>query len=95
MTNARALCRGHKQLLPLVEYALKEGWSVGRTPGGHLRFVKPGLPPIYTSSTVSDHRGRRNAQAMLKRAQRHADADAGKAETESEAGIDRQGDRYG
>jgi len=89
MANARDLCRGHKQLLPLVEYALKEGWSVKRTPGGHLRFVKPGLPPIYTSSTVSDHRGGRNAQAMLKRANRQESA----REVAAEAGT--EGDRYG
>ncbi|WP_025809771.1 type II toxin-antitoxin system HicA family toxin [Pseudomonas chlororaphis] len=89
MANARDLCRGHKQLLPLVEYALKEGWTVSRTPGGHLRFVKPGLPPIYTSSTVSDHRGGRNAQAMLKRAQRQAASD------KTEADAEYEGDRYG
>lgn len=74
MVNARELCRGHKQLLPLVEYALKEGWIVSRTSGGHLRFIKPGLPTIFTSSTVSDHRGFYNAQAMLRRVQRQAEA---------------------
>ncbi|HCF2456849.1 TPA: type II toxin-antitoxin system HicA family toxin [Pseudomonas aeruginosa] len=74
MANVHELCRGHKQLLPLIEYALSEGWTVSRTQRGHLCFVKPGLPPIYTSSTGSDHRARRNAQAMLKRAQRLADA---------------------
>ncbi|HAF2413297.1 TPA: type II toxin-antitoxin system HicA family toxin [Salmonella enterica] len=89
MTKARDLCRGHKQLLPLVEYALKEGWVVSRTSGGHLRFIKPGLPPIYTSSTVSDHRGFNNAQAMLKRVQRQAESD--------KAGMvsQREGGRYG
>ncbi|MBP0714225.1 type II toxin-antitoxin system HicA family toxin [Burkholderia sola] len=75
MPNARDLARGHKQLLPLIEYALSEGWTVSRTHGGHLRFVKPGLPPIYTSSTGSDHRGCRNARAMLKRAQRQVSSE--------------------
>ena len=72
MLNAHELARGHKRLLPLIEHALSEGWNVSRTPGGHLKFVKPGLPPIYTSATASDHRAERNARAMLRRAQRHA-----------------------
>lgn len=70
MANPHDLCRGHKRLLPLVEFALREGWDVTRTPGGHLKFVKPGLPPIYTSSTASDHRAGRNAHAQLRRAAR-------------------------
>ncbi|MFW7269185.1 type II toxin-antitoxin system HicA family toxin [Gluconacetobacter sp. Hr-1-5] len=75
MSNARELARGHKRLLPLIEYALSAGWSVRRTAGGHLKFVKEGLPPIYTSATASDHRAGRNARAMLRRVQRHATAD--------------------
>lgn len=57
MSNAHELARGHKRLLPLIEYALSEGWEVVRTPGGHLKFTRPGLPPIFTSATASDHRG--------------------------------------
>ncbi|PAU86052.1 hypothetical protein CK507_16415 [Pseudomonas sp. WN033] len=67
MANARKLCRGHKRLLPLVEFALREGWEICRTPGGHLTFIKAGLPPIYTSSTTSDHRAGLNARAQLRR----------------------------
>lgn len=67
MANARKLCRGHKQLLPLVEFALREGWEICRTPRGHLTFIKPGLPPIYTRSTTSDHRADLNARAQLRR----------------------------
>jgi len=74
MSNAHELARGHKRLLPLIEYALSEGWNVSRTSGGHLKFVKPGLPPIYTSATASDHRAGRNARAMLRRAQRRSTA---------------------
>ncbi|HAB5395171.1 type II toxin-antitoxin system HicA family toxin [Serratia nematodiphila] len=70
MSDAHELARGHKQLLPLIEYALSEGWAVSRTAGGHLKFLKPGLPPIFTSSTASDHRAGRNARAMLRRAKR-------------------------
>lgn len=70
MPSAHDLCRGHKRLLPLIEYALREGWDVTRTPGGHLKFTKPGLPPIFTSSTAGDYRAGRNARAQLRRANR-------------------------
>ena len=82
MSNAHELARGHKQLLPLIEFALSEGWAVSRTSGGHLKFVKPGLPPIFTSSTASDHRAGRNARAMLRRSKRQsAEARADEKET--------------
>lgn len=71
MSSAHELCRGHKRLLPLVEFALNEGWEVSRTAGGHLRFVKLGLPPIFTNSTASDHRASQNAWARLRRAARN------------------------
>ncbi|WP_313024546.1 type II toxin-antitoxin system HicA family toxin [Pseudomonas lopnurensis] len=69
--SAHELCRGHKRLLPLIEFALSEGWEVSRTGGGHLKFTKPGLPPIFTSSTASDHRSSENARARLRRASRN------------------------
>ncbi|MGP3790484.1 type II toxin-antitoxin system HicA family toxin [Pseudomonas sp. B392_1p] len=69
--SAHELCRGHKRLLPLIEFALSEGWEVRRTGGGHLKFTKEGLPPIFTSSTASDHRSSRNAWARLRRAARN------------------------
>ena len=72
MASAHELARGHKRLLPLIEHALSEGWNVSRTPGGHLKFVKPGLPPIYTSSTASDYRADLNARAQIRRAEREA-----------------------
>lgn len=68
MPSAHDLCRSRKRLLPLIEFALREGWEVSRTPDGHLKFVKPGLPPIYTSATASDHRAGLNARAQLRRA---------------------------
>ncbi|QNM96761.1 hypothetical protein [Chitinimonas koreensis] len=78
MPSPHELCRGRKRLLPLIEYAVKEGWEVSRTPGGHLKFVKAGLPPIYTSSTASDHRATRNARAQLARAVRQAASEGGR-----------------
>lgn len=74
MPNPHDLCRGHKRLRALIEYALSEGWQVVRTPGGHLKFTKAGLPPVYTGSTASDHRADRNARARLRRAGQHAAA---------------------
>nr|WP_297354088.1 type II toxin-antitoxin system HicA family toxin [uncultured Caldimonas sp.] len=68
MRHARELHRGHKRLRPLIEYALSEGWEVSRTAGGHLKFVKPGMPPIYTSSTPRDQRSVLNARARFSRA---------------------------
>ncbi len=71
MSTIHELCRGHKRLRPLIEFAMREGWQVSRTAGGHLRFVKPGLPPIFTASTASDHRASQNAWSRLRRAVRN------------------------
>lgn len=71
MSSAHDLTRGQKQLCGLIAFALHEGWEVVRTPGGHLKFTKLGLPPIYTGSTASDHRAR-NARTQLRRADRQA-----------------------
>lgn len=75
MSSAHELCRGHKRLLPLIEFALSEGWEVRRIQGEHLKFVKSGLPPIFTSSTASDHRASQNAWARLRRAERSQPGD--------------------
>ena len=74
MSTARMLHRGHTRLKPLIDFAMREGWEVVRTPGGHLKFTKQGLPPIYTGSTASDHRASRNALARLRRFDRTAAA---------------------
>ncbi|MCH8857749.1 MAG: hypothetical protein IIA03_16310 [Proteobacteria bacterium] len=74
MASAHELARGHKRLRTLIEFALDEGWHVKRTPGGHLKFTKPGCAAIYTSSTASDHRAGLNARAQLRRAAREAQA---------------------
>lgn len=77
MATAHELSRGHKRLRALIDFALGEGWRVVRTPGGHLKFTKPGCAAIYTSSTASDHRAGRNARAQLRRAARQAQAAEG------------------
>ncbi|ERY96138.1 hypothetical protein [Pseudomonas aeruginosa] len=76
MMNAHELALGHKRLRGLIEFALGEGWHVKRTPGGHLKFTKPGCAAIYTSSTASDHRAGLNARAQLRRAGRQAQVTA-------------------
>lgn len=70
MSTAHKLARGHKRLRPLISFALREGWEVFRTAGGHLKFIKPGLPPIYTGSTASDHQAELNPRAQLRRVAR-------------------------
>lgn len=60
MSSTSERCRDHLRLLALIEFALCEGWHVGRTPAGQLTLVKPGLPPIFTRSTASDARVRRS-----------------------------------
>jgi hypothetical protein len=84
MTATHALYRGHKRLKPLIDFALREGWKVIRTSGGHLQFIKHGLPPIYTSATARDHRAGRNALAQLRR----VDRTAGLRATTREVGAD-------
>ncbi|MER0727641.1 type II toxin-antitoxin system HicA family toxin [Pseudomonas aeruginosa] len=61
---------GRSKSLQLIQYALANGWEVGLTNGGHLRFTKAERPVIHTSSTPSDWRAVRNAVAMLARADR-------------------------
>lgn len=84
MTGVRTLHRERKRLQPLINLALREGWAVVRTPDGHLKFSKHGLPPIYTSATASDHRAGQNAIARLPR----GDRVAGPRASTREAGAD-------
>lgn len=72
MPTAHDICRGPKRLRPLVELAMREGWTVSRTASGHLTFEKSGLPPIFTRFTVSDHRARQNAWTRVRRFARPA-----------------------
>lgn len=67
MSSVYELCHGHKRLLLLIEFALSDGWEVHRTPGGHLKFVKPNLPPIFTCSTASGHQACQNAWTRRRR----------------------------
>lgn len=59
-----------RNLRLLMAFAIANGWNVTRTHGGHIKFTKQGLTPIFTSSTASDHRSENNARAQLRRADR-------------------------
>lgn len=67
MSNAHDVCHGHQRLLALVEFALREGWEVRRTDGGYLQLMKPGMSPIFMSSTASDFRASQDSWARLRR----------------------------
>lgn len=53
MSSTTERCTDHPRLLALIEFALREGWNVSRTPSGQLKLMKPGLPPIFTRSPAS------------------------------------------
>lgn len=52
----------------LVKAARRQGWTVERTSGGHLRFAPPRGAYIVVSFSPSDHRSWLNARARLRRA---------------------------
>lgn len=54
----------------VVRYAVNHGWDVERTNGGHVRFLKPGCPPVFTGFSPSDARAEKNVVARLRRVQR-------------------------
>jgi hypothetical protein len=72
MSRVHDLIWKQKRFRKLIQFAQKEGWTVTRTSGGHLKLAKAGLPLIYTSTTPSDHRAERNVRAQILRAQRLA-----------------------
>jgi hypothetical protein len=65
-TPAHALRGANKNLRDLVAFALDEGRIVARTKGGHVKFLKVGYCPIFTSFTPSDRRAGLNARAQLR-----------------------------
>lgn len=49
MPNARDLARGRTRMLPLIVFALNEGWKVSRSADGCLSFTKAGQALIFTA----------------------------------------------
>jgi len=72
--------RGAREgLRQLASFAEANGWTITRTPGGHIKFSKHGCSSIFTSCTSSDHRSDRNALASLRRAGRTSSSDSKEA----------------
>lgn len=57
-----------KEAKAFVRALLKQGCTVERTGGGHLKVTTPGGEMVYTGSTPSDLRSWLNARARLRRA---------------------------
>lgn len=53
----------------IEEAALEQGWSIGRTKKGHLRFVPAdkSMPIVIGAGTPSDHRSLKNFLAQCRR----------------------------
>ncbi len=77
MDNIYEYAKGKKQLQSLIDFALREGWEITRTRSGHLRFTRPGMPPVFTGFSASDFRATRNARARLLRLMRKKQWDDG------------------
>ncbi|WP_239023926.1 hypothetical protein [Salinicola corii] len=45
-------------------------------PGGHLRFLKDGCPPVFTGYSPSDARAEKNMLARLRRIQKQQEGEA-------------------
>jgi predicted RNA binding protein YcfA (HicA-like mRNA interferase family) len=55
-------------LKSLRKLAIKQGWRVETTRGGHIKWYPVhGTEFVVTSSTPSDYRAIRNIRSMLKR----------------------------
>ncbi|GAA1981380.1 hypothetical protein GCM10009799_03090 [Nocardiopsis rhodophaea] len=57
-----------EQLRGLARAARAAGWRIERRRSGHLAWIPPRGPRLFTSSTPSDRRSVRNDVAMLRRA---------------------------
>ncbi|CAO1665239.1 MULTISPECIES: type II toxin-antitoxin system HicA family toxin [unclassified Salinicola] len=71
MPDALPIRCSTRALKRVARYAVTHGWNVERTRGGHVRFIKPGCPPVFTGFSPSDARAEKNVLARLRREQRH------------------------
>ena len=71
MPDALPIRCSTRALKRVARYAVTHGWNVERTRGGHVRFIKPGCPPVFTGFSPSDARAEKNVLARLRRVQRH------------------------
>lgn len=76
MPDALPIRCSTRALKRVVRYAVTHGWIVERTRGGHVRFIKPGCPPVFTGFSPSDARAEKNVQARLRRMERQEEGEA-------------------
>ncbi|REC93400.1 hypothetical protein C8D72_3446 [Kushneria indalinina DSM 14324] len=76
MADALPIRCPSRALRRVVRYAVDHGWFVERTRGGHVRFIKPGCPPVFTGFSPSDTRAERNVLARLRRIQQQKEGEA-------------------
>lgn len=53
---------------PLVSAAVRAGWTLEKTGGGHIRWQSPTGGCTFTASSPSDRRAMYNARSRLRRA---------------------------
>ncbi|HIE4271967.1 TPA: type II toxin-antitoxin system HicA family toxin [Pseudomonas aeruginosa] len=70
MSSTSERCRYHPRLLALIEFALRDGWSIRQMPAGQLKLVKPGLPSIFTRSTANDRQASQSDWIRPRQAER-------------------------
>lgn len=76
MPSALPIRCSTRALKRVVRYAVDHGWDVERTSGGHVRFLKPGCPPVFTGFSPSDARAEKNVVARLRRVQKQEEGEA-------------------
>lgn len=60
--------RHNKRVQPVVDYAQKLGFTVHSSRRRqHLKFLRPGCQPVFSSATPSDNRAAKNAMSQLRR----------------------------
>lgn len=57
------------EIRKLASRMAKLGYSATITGKNHVKFVKPGRKPLFTSGTPSDHRTARNFASLVKRSE--------------------------
>jgi hypothetical protein len=59
--------QGGKAAADPIGWALDHGWIVAVRRGGHLKLTHPCGALVFTGSTPSDHRARKNLLGQLRR----------------------------
>ena len=59
-----------KDARDVERWAVKRGWKVQQTPGGHMRYTKPGCAVVHMAATPGRGRAVANMKGLLRRAER-------------------------